>query len=480
MTVQRITGRSTVWKHKSGAFRMDELTVEPGPNGEPMKWASFERGEAVAALIVNVVTETVILVAQFRPPVAAETLEGPGHRLVETAAGIIRQNESPDQCLQREIEEETGYQLAFDPATGHLAGTEKICTFYSSPGGSSERVHLYYVAVGHGTKNRATTGVEEDGEDILLEYQPLAEFFDKIDRMEFHDPKIIIAGQWLKNRWPNRRTATTQQSRENLFRLKSSTPDGRAASHRPSQAIPERIIGYKAGDIGNVTDVDIWVNSSNTEFLMDSIYLRTLSARIRALGAEIAEGRIVDDTIQQAVSRRLGVGTTAKVGTVLDTTAGALSDSHNVRKLLHVASVGGVVTPKGVEQNANLDTVEMCVTRLLEKCDELNQVSLPIVRAWRRPYRSVLIPLFGGGNLRHDPRLTTRNICERLIPAAIQYFETHPASLLERIYFLAFTPAEIEICDSVMSQQPQLQRLRDDSDGVSAGADAGQNSPAAS
>src|SRR5688572_5729971 len=103
MSKQSITGRKTVWEHKSKAFRIDELTVESDDH-PPIQWASFERGDAVAALIVNTDTNQVMLIKQFRPPVAA--MEGAEHRLLETMAGMIRHNEEITQSLVREIEEE--------------------------------------------------------------------------------------------------------------------------------------------------------------------------------------------------------------------------------------------------------------------------------------------------------------------------------------------------------------------------------------
>ena len=95
---QSVTNRKTVWEHESKDFRIDELTVETV--GAPtIHWASFERGDAVAALIVNTDTNHAILVRQFRPPIAAK--EGAGARLVETVAGMVRQNEQPLRARSR-------------------------------------------------------------------------------------------------------------------------------------------------------------------------------------------------------------------------------------------------------------------------------------------------------------------------------------------------------------------------------------------
>ncbi|CAN0397756.1 unnamed protein product, partial [Phaeothamnion confervicola] len=177
MSDQRITGRKTVWQHKSKAFRVDELTVE-SEGSDNIQWATFERGDAVAALIVNTDTNHVMLIRQFRPPVAS--MEGAEHKLLETMAGMVLQNEEIPQSLSREITEETGYEIPFNADTGTLKGSEFICEFYSSPGGSSERIYLYYVAVDSSTPKKAGGGLREQGERIETVLMPLGEFFKAV------------------------------------------------------------------------------------------------------------------------------------------------------------------------------------------------------------------------------------------------------------------------------------------------------------
>lgn len=70
--------------------------------------------------------DNVVMVHQFRKPVEGVLLEIP--------AGVIEPGEEPQQCALRELEEETGY----------MAGKmERIGGFYSSPGYSTEFLHLF-------------------------------------------------------------------------------------------------------------------------------------------------------------------------------------------------------------------------------------------------------------------------------------------------------------------------------------------------
>lgn len=85
--------------------------------------------------------DNVVMVRQFRKPVEGVLLEIP--------AGVIEPGEEPQQCALRELEEETGY----------MAGKmERIGGFYSSPGYSTEFLHLFLATDLH----RGSTHPDED------------------------------------------------------------------------------------------------------------------------------------------------------------------------------------------------------------------------------------------------------------------------------------------------------------------------------
>ncbi|MGH6671465.1 MAG: NUDIX domain-containing protein [Xanthobacteraceae bacterium] len=58
--------------------------------------------------------------------------------IVEVMAGMIRPDDTPDDTAIRETEEETGYVID---------SPKLICKFLSSPGGTSERIFLYFATV---------------------------------------------------------------------------------------------------------------------------------------------------------------------------------------------------------------------------------------------------------------------------------------------------------------------------------------------
>lgn len=149
---------------------------------------SLERGDSVAILVYNTTTKKIVLINQFRYP----TYQKGDGWITETIAGMVDHEESPEQTARRETKEETGLDIqAFEP----------IATFYPSPGGSSERIFLYYSEVsGEEAKYEATGGLLHEGEDIKVVELSLKEALEKIRSGEIMDAKTILGIYWLENR----------------------------------------------------------------------------------------------------------------------------------------------------------------------------------------------------------------------------------------------------------------------------------------
>src|SRR5262245_14824782 len=112
-----------------GFFKLEKYRVRherfDGRLGDERTLEVFERGDAVAVLLLDPDEEEVFLVEQFRLPTR---LRGGSGWILEPPAGMIRPGESPQDCIRREVIEETGYQLT------ELA---EIDRFFCSPGGST-------------------------------------------------------------------------------------------------------------------------------------------------------------------------------------------------------------------------------------------------------------------------------------------------------------------------------------------------------
>ena len=119
-------------------------------------------------------------------------------------------------------------------------------------------------------------------------------------------------------------------------------------------------VSIVTGDIRNVRDVDILVNSENTHMHMSRICDRTISAAIRHAGAFIASGKLERDFIADQLVDKNWV----EPGQVVMTGPGMLFE-RGVKLVFHAAAVHR--TPlKGYRTVANIGD---CVTNALVKAD---------------------------------------------------------------------------------------------------------------
>jgi ADP-ribose pyrophosphatase len=174
-------------------FKVDEAKVSyeryDGSMTPAVSRLVFERGDSAAAVVYHRDSGCVLLTEQFRFP----TLDkGPGW-ITEVPAGMIAPGEQPDRAMRRELEEEIGYRVA---------AMRPIAMFYVSPGGSSERIWLYYAEVSDSARVSAGGGNPGETEDIRIVAVPLAEVADRLAQGEFADAKTIIGLQWLLRHAP--------------------------------------------------------------------------------------------------------------------------------------------------------------------------------------------------------------------------------------------------------------------------------------
>lgn len=174
-----------VFKVEEARLRYEKFN---GEMSDEVRRISLERGDSVTVIVFNQTTNKIILISQFRYPTYKN-----GHGwLIEAIAGIIDPDETPEEAARRETQEETGLSVSV---------LEHISTFYPSPGGSSERIHLYYSEVaGENAKYKNTGGLVSEGEDIKAIELTLEEALGKIKSGEIIDAKTIIGIYWLENR----------------------------------------------------------------------------------------------------------------------------------------------------------------------------------------------------------------------------------------------------------------------------------------
>jgi len=177
-------------------FKVNEVIVShqrfDGQMGPDQRRLVFERGDAVAALLFNVDTRSVVLVEQFRiPSLIGRRRDDPTTTngwITEVIAGMINENETAEHAVIRETLEETGYKIK-DPLL--------ISKFFSSPGGTSERIFLYFAKVSESERPAKGGGLAD--EDIRVVQIGVDDLFDRLARGLIDDPKLAIGTCWLQS-----------------------------------------------------------------------------------------------------------------------------------------------------------------------------------------------------------------------------------------------------------------------------------------
>ena len=172
----------------AGYFSLETLTLRhrrfAGGWSAPMRRELFQRGDAVGVLPWDPVSDTVILIEQFR---IGALRDDDSPWMLELIAGIVEPGESDTHVANREAEEEAGCQL------GRL---ESIAAFYPSAGACSEQIRLF---IGETLTAQPGTvqGLASEHEDILVHQLTRAEALAMLDRGEINNGHTLIALQWL-------------------------------------------------------------------------------------------------------------------------------------------------------------------------------------------------------------------------------------------------------------------------------------------
>lgn len=172
-----------------GFMAVDRYTIVheryDGLPSEPIARLVLERGDAAAVLPYDPETKRLVLVEQFRLPAF---LRGSCGWLWEVIAGVCEPGRNPAEVARSEAWEEAGLRL------GPLF---PLMTIYTSPGGSTERIVLFWSDLRQAGQVASGGGVPGSGEDIRAATFTLAQALDMIRSGEIVDAKTVVALQCL-------------------------------------------------------------------------------------------------------------------------------------------------------------------------------------------------------------------------------------------------------------------------------------------
>ena len=147
---------------------------------------TYDRGNGAAILLFNKGKETVILTKQFRMPTYVNG--NPSGMMIEVCAGVL-DGADPEDCIKKEVEEETGYQI------DHV---KKVFESYMSPGAVTEILHFFIGEYQAQMKISEGGGAEDESENIEVLEIPFIAALEMISTGEIKDAKTTMLLQYAR------------------------------------------------------------------------------------------------------------------------------------------------------------------------------------------------------------------------------------------------------------------------------------------
>lgn len=173
-----------------GFFKIEEYQVSHqlfnGGESKVLTREIFERGDAVAVIPFDPIRQSIVIVEQFR---VGALRAGGNPWLIEFIAGMFSVDESPTDVAVREAKEEANLTL-------QESKLEHVISYLSSPGGTSEQLHLYVAPVDASCVG-GVYGLDEEGEDIKVHELPLKAALELVNDGTINNAMTIIGIQWL-------------------------------------------------------------------------------------------------------------------------------------------------------------------------------------------------------------------------------------------------------------------------------------------
>lgn len=146
----------------------------------------YDRGNGATILLYNKTYKTVVLTRQLRIPTYLNGNET--GMMIETCAGLLDTDNAED-CIRRETEEETGYQIS---------EVKKVFEVYMSPGSVTETIHFFVGEYTADMKVNDGGGLDHEQENIEVLELGFDDAFRMIGTGEIKDAKTIMLLQYAK------------------------------------------------------------------------------------------------------------------------------------------------------------------------------------------------------------------------------------------------------------------------------------------
>lgn len=198
-----------------------------------------------------------------------------------------------------------------------------------------------------------------------------------------------------------------------------------------------RSIVFRTGDIRDVQNIDVIVNSENTQMLPARYYDNSLSGTLRYLDATIGDdGHVKQDNLVGNLDKEIAekdIHCPVMPGIVIVTKTSRLA-SKGIKYIFHVAAVEGRI---GEGYQPIVDKIGECVYNCFARFR---------TKAQSEQITTILIPLFGTGT----GKLNSREAATRILPSILQGMADAPE--VKTSYLLIRTAPQLEAAKEVAAE----------------------------
>jgi nudix-type nucleoside diphosphatase (YffH/AdpP family) len=157
---------------------------------------AYDRGNGATVLLYDRQRRSVVLTRQFRLPTYVNG--NASGMLIEACAGLL-DNDDPEECIRRELREETGYDVR---------EVRKVFEMYMSPASVTEILYFFVAEYSAEQRIGRGGGVEEETIEVL--------------ELPFDDALAQVASGAIKDA---KTVLLLQYAAMNLFEPKPAVPD---------------------------------------------------------------------------------------------------------------------------------------------------------------------------------------------------------------------------------------------------------------
>lgn len=167
--------------------------LHQGGMSDVMSREIIERGHVGAVLLYDPELDLFVLVEQFRPPAHVVKTspwwqESDSPWMVECVAGILEENEMPEDLCRRESIEE---------ADCEVTDLEFVLKYFSSPGCLTETVHLFLGRV-DASNAGGIHGLKHEHEDIRVFTVSPSKAYEMVSNGRICNAMTLLAIQWFQ------------------------------------------------------------------------------------------------------------------------------------------------------------------------------------------------------------------------------------------------------------------------------------------